>query len=847
MNKNASSLRLALTGNRRHAWLLAALLCAGGAVSLTAATATFEIADGLDDGYYAQNGENYTNEYAICGKVDGYNAPYLAAALRFANVTIPQGTVISSAYLRVQAYWKGTGPTDLDIRGENYDSADPLDAGEWLYARNFTTASAAWNITSSWVEDQYYNSPELKTIIQAIVNRAGWASGNALALHLRNTAASTGYQLVMTKEGAAVWDGSAAQLIVTYAGGTPPAGVKSENYIPGTFDATPSLPLYLNNPDMYYPAAIGGLCWASANAAVFAYWDRNAYNGVKYWNLVDNGTAPLREPALPVVPGHEQADVKSVVAWLAHQYYGLNRTDEAAILTEFANVSNGLSFAVSYLGPVSDTSGKTTLLNTIKGEINAGRPFSVGSWGTYFGGAHQVPVMGYKEMSNTVDSTIYIHRNVGGTQSEYVNFFASSWGNLDMDKIVPGGTPVDHYEAMGDNTAATAVTIDPDHVYNFRQTHNFSFAGDMDWIRLNAVSGSKYTIATRNLGTSCDTVLQLYASNGTTLLAQDDDGGTEAGASKIIWNCYASATVYIRVHEKSSRSGHATNYDLQASYVIGTDPQYFTITTVANPAASGATGGGGVKENGSSCTVTATANSGYTFANWTEGATVVSASASYTFTVTGNRTLTANFSANQYTVTFDAQGGTVDPASKAVTYGASYGALPTPTFTGYDFGGWWTGASGAGTQVTSATIVVTAANHTLFADWVYVMRPADEWYAAHGFEPGPTKQWLDLDNYVLPDKGTTLWQEYVADTDPNDLASVFRLTGIDPGPPVSVGFEPSSTQRVYRLQYTDDLSAGVWHDVGAAARPGEGEGDAMSDSQNPAGRRFYRVQVDLPQ
>lgn len=41
--------------------------------------------------------------------------------------------------------------------------------------------------------------------------------------------------------------------------------------------------------------------------------------------------------------------------------------------------------------------------------------------------------------------------------------------------------------------------------------------------------------------------------------------------------------------------------------------------------------------------MTATAASGYSFSNWTEGGTVVSWSASYTFTVTGNRTLTANF------------------------------------------------------------------------------------------------------------------------------------------------------------------------------------------------------------
>ena len=53
--------------------------------------------------------------------------------------------------------------------------------------------------------------------------------------------------------------------------------------------------------------------------------------------------------------------------------------------------------------------------------------------------------------------------------------------------------------------------------------------------------------------------------------------------------------------------------------------------------------GGGAFASGNSDTVTATPNSGYTFANWTENGTVVSTAASYTFTLTGNRNLVANF------------------------------------------------------------------------------------------------------------------------------------------------------------------------------------------------------------
>ena len=68
------------------------------------------------------------------------------------------------------------------------------------------------------------------------------------------------------------------------------------------------------------------------------------------------------------------------------------------------------------------------------------------------------------------------------------------------------------------------------------------------------------------------------------------------------------------------------------------------------------------------------------------------------------------------TVRLNANGGKVSPASKVVTCGKTYGTLPTPTRTGYDFDGWYTQKTG-GTKVDDNTTVTTAANHTLYAHW----------------------------------------------------------------------------------------------------------------------------------
>jgi hypothetical protein len=76
------------------------------------------------------------------------------------------------------------------------------------------------------------------------------------------------------------------------------------------------------------------------------------------------------------------------------------------------------------------------------------------------------------------------------------------------------------------------------------------------------------------------------------------------------------------------------------------EPQSYSISLIASPSAGGTVGGGGTYPAGSSRTVTATASSGYTFANWTEGGSVVSQLTSYPFTLNSNRALVANFTAS---------------------------------------------------------------------------------------------------------------------------------------------------------------------------------------------------------
>ena len=67
-------------------------------------------------------------------------------------------------------------------------------------------------------------------------------------------------------------------------------------------------------------------------------------------------------------------------------------------------------------------------------------------------------------------------------------------------------------------------------------------------------------------------------------------------------------------------------------------------------------------------------------------------------------------------VTYNPNGGEVNPTSNEVEYDSEYGELPIPEWEGHDFIGWFTTAVG-GSEVVSTTKVTNASDHTIFAHW----------------------------------------------------------------------------------------------------------------------------------
>jgi PKD repeat protein len=129
---------------------------------------------------------------------------------------------------------------------------------------------------------------------------------------------------------------------------------------------------------------------------------------------------------------------------------------------------------------------------------------------------------------------------------------------------------------------------------------------------------------------------------------QWDFGDGQSGTGQNISHIYAQSGNYQTTLTVQTSGGCS---DQTTKTVIVNPLPTYNITATANPADGGTITGGGTYQQGQSCTVLASANDDFSFTNWTENDNVVSTNANYTFTVTDNRTLVANFQPQTYTIT----------------------------------------------------------------------------------------------------------------------------------------------------------------------------------------------------
>lgn len=110
--------------------------------------------------------------------------------LRFNDVTIPVGSTINSAKIRFRSDNDDSGATSLIIYGELANDADGFSRDDHdLSDRTPTTATVSWS-PGAWSNNNYYETVDISTIIQEIVNQAGYA-GDDLVIMIKPGAGCT--------------------------------------------------------------------------------------------------------------------------------------------------------------------------------------------------------------------------------------------------------------------------------------------------------------------------------------------------------------------------------------------------------------------------------------------------------------------------------------------------------------------------------------------------------------------------------------------------------------------------------------------------------------------------------
>jgi hypothetical protein len=184
---------------------------AGGGTPVTVSS---RINAGTDDAEERQSGGTmYINSSDLELVYDTATTGNQHVGMRFRNVNVPKGKTITNAYIQFTVDETNSGTTNLTIKGQAADNPGIFTSTAYnVSSRAKTAASVSWS-PAAWTTvgaaGTAQRTPDLKNIVQEIVNRAGWAQNNSMVFIITGTGERT----------AEAYEGSASkapQLVITY-------------------------------------------------------------------------------------------------------------------------------------------------------------------------------------------------------------------------------------------------------------------------------------------------------------------------------------------------------------------------------------------------------------------------------------------------------------------------------------------------------------------------------------------------------------------------------------------------------------------------------------------------------
>jgi hypothetical protein len=159
-------------------------------------------------------GEMYFNSSDLELVNDGTGRGDQVIGMRFTNISIPQGAIVSKAYIQFTVDEDDAQVGTVILKAEDVDNSGAFVNTNFNVSSRATTAdSVLWQNIPQWpvvgVAGPDQQTPDISALIQAVVGRAGWASGNSLTI----IASGTGERTAESYDGSA---GQAPLLVVEY-------------------------------------------------------------------------------------------------------------------------------------------------------------------------------------------------------------------------------------------------------------------------------------------------------------------------------------------------------------------------------------------------------------------------------------------------------------------------------------------------------------------------------------------------------------------------------------------------------------------------------------------------------
>lgn len=166
-------------------------------------------------------------------------------------------------------------------------------------------------------------------------------------------------------------------------------------------------------------------------------------------------------------------------------------------------------------------------------------------------------------------------------------------------------------------------------------------------------------------------------------------------------------------------TGKWTNSESQIEIIFYAEYLWNTYTVSYNANGGSRAPGNQTKTYGTNLTLSSTkpSRTGYTFVNW-KASNGTTYNPGGTYSANAGTTMTAQWKANTWTVSYNANGGSGAPGNQTKTYGVNLTLSSTkPTRSGYTFNGWNTKSDGSGTNYASGATYTANAAVTLYAKW----------------------------------------------------------------------------------------------------------------------------------